>query len=1061
MRITRPFYLGVCLLAILLVGCKNKTESANTVDVQKEEEIDYNRKTHSARTKVLSAEEELAGFDVPEGFVVELVASEEDGVVNPIHIAFDDAGRLWTQTAEMYPMDPVSDIAWHDLLNLMNNPEAQEKDPNFKRALDLYKGKTKGEDKILVLSDIYNGNRPKSNVWADGLAIPQSILPYKNGAYVAQGSELFFLEDSDNDGKADKRTPLLTGFGYTDTHTMTHTLVRGPGDWVHFSHGALNKGKVTSYTSDASMRMDYSKIGRFSLNAKKMEVITAGLQNIWGFKQRGNGQWYGTEANDLGYSIVPMEVGTGYPGIGNERLRPYQPFMPELHKFRVGGTGISGLAFSDDGSAGFPEEWKDVAFLANPITSAINAVRIVREKDGSVTAEHLPDFLKSKDDWFRPVNMEFGPDGCLYIVDWYNKIVSHNELPTTHPDRDKSHGRIFRVRHKSQKPGKITNFYEVPTKDLVSHLKDPILWAKRAAWHQITDRPAYETNGLANELIALVTDKGQDDITRILALWSLEGIGHYNQGVMDQLLNDASDDVKREAIRSLQSFDLGVEVLAKMLQQPAKDANPMIRSQVLRTLDAVGKADQQTISILVDACDPPLEGNQMGGAYERNFERYLARKALENYPRELSKFIASSEAENFETSNLIWASQALPEKEREAVFVKLWKEADNKNFDEPTFIIMAGMLDNANVRNAVLPQLKDLNKAGEHVSLTLKNLSQVQSDKLTSALVGPVKSLLQSGDKDKQLLGLDAVGKLNISSLRNLVFPFVDENSTVETMRFALIALTREPKKNLSALQKMAQMETLDMDLRAVALQNMAKGDINKTEKTLIAWLPKLDATQKEKVISILSQAKEGSTVLKNLLSKEELSSKEFNISSAEKVFQSNPEDPVGKDLFEAVKKRIEEEKLAFTAKLERMMAIAEKGGGDPKKGEQLFQVCLMCHRVGDKGYDYAPALDGSALRENEALLTAILDPNAAVESSYAVFRVTKKDGNSVEGFLVKQDDRGTTIGFMGGSNQFIQANEIATQGFLGGRSFMPKGLIDNYNDEQVADLLAFIKTLK
>lgn len=176
---------------------------------------------------------------------MELVASERDGVVNPIHMAFDDAGRLWTQTAKMYPLDPVANLQGKDLLNLINDSEARLKDPNFKRILDLYKGKTKGDDKILVLSGLYGKNKVNTHIWAEGLTIPQSIMPYKNGAYVAQGSELFFLEDTDKDGKADKRTPLFTGFGITDTHTMAHVLVRGPGDWIHFSHGALNKGEVS------------------------------------------------------------------------------------------------------------------------------------------------------------------------------------------------------------------------------------------------------------------------------------------------------------------------------------------------------------------------------------------------------------------------------------------------------------------------------------------------------------------------------------------------------------------------------------------------------------------------------------------------------------------------------------------------------------------------------------------------------------------------------------------------------------------------------------------------
>lgn len=224
------------------------------------------------------------------------------------------------------------------------------------------------------------------------------------------------------------------------------------------------------------MKIDYSKIARLSLDAKKLELVSSGLNNIWGFQLRGNGQWYGSEANDLGYSVAPMEPGSGFPGIGNERLSPYQPFIPTLHEFRVGGTGISGTAFADDISGSFPDEYKNVAFLANPITSSINAVQIVRNPDGTVSAKHVPDLLTSEDDWFRPVNMEFGPDGSLYIADWYNKIISHNELPTTHPDRDKSHGRIWRIRHVSQKPRVILDFNQVKTEELVNHLKSPSLW---------------------------------------------------------------------------------------------------------------------------------------------------------------------------------------------------------------------------------------------------------------------------------------------------------------------------------------------------------------------------------------------------------------------------------------------------------------------------------------------------------------------------------------------------------------------------------------------------------
>src|SRR5690606_12164060 len=279
--------------------------------------FDLSAQTHSPRTVANSPEQQLAGFTVPEGFVIELVASEQDGVINPIDLTFDDAGRLWTQTATMYPVDPIADIKWNDLLDLINDSEAQRNHPNFKRILDLYQGKTKGDDKILILSDFYGSSKAKAVVWADGLTIPQSILPYKDGAYVAQGSELFFLQDSDKDGKADKRDPLFTGFGFTDTHTMAHTLIRAPNGWIHFSHGALNQGEVTSLKSNQKLRLDYSKIGRFSVDGKSMEIVSSGLNNIWGFQLRSTGEWYGSEANDLGFSVAPMEPGTGFPGIGS------------------------------------------------------------------------------------------------------------------------------------------------------------------------------------------------------------------------------------------------------------------------------------------------------------------------------------------------------------------------------------------------------------------------------------------------------------------------------------------------------------------------------------------------------------------------------------------------------------------------------------------------------------------------------------------------------------------------------------------------------------------------
>ena len=1019
------------------------------------------KKTQSVRTKVYTPEQELAGFKVPEGFVIELVASEKDGLINPIDLTFDDAGRLWTQTAMMYPLDPIADIQWNDLLKLMDDPEAQKNHPNFKRILDLYQGKTKGVDKILVFSDLYGKNPVKTNIWADGLTIPMSILPYKHGAYVVQGSELFFLNDADRDGKSDQRTPLLTGFGFTDTHTMAHVLTRGPGDWIHFSQGALNKSGVTSLKSDVKLKIDYSKIARFSLDAKKMELVSSGLNNIWGFQLRGNGQWYGSEANDLGYSVAPMEPGTGFPGIGNERLSPYQPFIPTLHEFRVGGTGISGTAFADDASGSFPEEFKNVAFLANPITSSVNAVQIIRNPDGTVTAKHLPDLLTSEDDWFRPVNMEFGPDGSLYIADWYNKIISHNELPTTHPDRDKSHGRIWRIRHVSQKPRVILDFNQVKTEELVNHLKSPSLWEKRAAWHQISDRPISETKDLAMSLKALASNESQDEVTRIHALWSLEGIKHYDATLLSFLLKSPLHDLRREAVRSLASFSLNPAQMASSVKELMEDKNPAVRSQVLRTLSEVGGADQSVIDILVRASKPEIPGNSMGGAYERKFERFLARRALEQYSGELQTYLNTPIATDIPEANILWAIQALPVKQKETAFLKFWPKSNIKTLDESAFIGIAEMLGNKEIYEAVKSVFQNPVHAAAYTQIALQNQARVQSPELTQMLLVPISTLLKSDSQPNIDLALDAIGRFKMDKLREAIISLINDQTPDNTLKLTLKALEINPKASQEVFRQIVQNKKLSFEVRAAALNSLSKASPTEGEIALLKWIPELKATEKAEMVSILAGSNQSAAVLMNVFGQKGLDLSAFNLSSAERIVNANRSDQRGQAIMEGVKKREEEKKKAFDGELKRYMVIANKNGGNPNEGKKLFQTCLLCHQVGNKGQNIAPALDGSASREYEAIITAILNPDAAVESSYAIYRVKKKDGQSLEGYLVNKDARGTTLAFMGGSRVFIETANIQNQGFLGGRSFMTKGLIDNYTDKQVADLLSYIRTLK
>lgn len=1017
-------------------------------------------KTHSGRTEALTPEEQLHMFDLAEGFVIELVASEKDGIINPIDLTFDDKGRLWTQTARMYPLDPISDVQWQDLLALMEDEKKQAEHPAFKKVLDLYQGKTPGRDQVLILDHFYDEDKVRVSVFAEELTIPMSILPYKNGAYVMQGPELFFLDDTDQDGQADLRKRLFTGFGYTDSHTMGHTMIRGPGNWIYFSQGALNKGKVTSVISGAEVRMDYSKIGRFNLEGTKMELVNSGLNNIWGFQLRGDGQWYGTEANDLGYSVVPMEAESSFPGIGNERLRPYQPFVPVLHDFRVGGTGISGLAFAEDASGTFPSEFANVAFLANPITSSINAVRIVRNSDGSVSAEHLEDLVTSEDDWFRPVNMEFGPDGCLYIADWYNKIVSHNELPTTHPDRDKKHGRIWRVRHVSQKPSHVPDFYSMSTPDLVQYLSSPSVWAKRAAWNQIMERPIEETVELGNSILQIVGNPDADEITRIHALWCLESLGVFDEEWMSTVLRSESESLIREGIRSLASFDLDTETIVDLAGPLVFHPNPQIRAQVLRTLGEIQSASPQSIGLLVKACRPELPGNEMGGSYERRFERYLARKALENYPDELKQYLEQTTFSEITPGNMLWASQALPDHDRKKFFLRYWPEIKNDPLGESDFAALMTMVTDPDVFQAMEKHMTIAEPAEDYIRFSLSHLNQIRSEAVGKLLLHPVRSLIRADEKEKIELGLNAIHQFNIEGLENDLLGLDKTQLSEQSLGNLIKILGSDARSHLPFMEQILGDDLLKFSTRLSALSHILRVDQMKGFIGIDRYFPGIEEEERKKMIQFLSTDASGVEAILKLYKSGYFNKTLFDASSVDRIVEISNSNLESLELKRHFEQKTEGGPVDIADKLKKYTQIAREVKGDVFRGEKLFASCLLCHRVGDAGQDLAPALDGSKYRTDEALLTAILDPDAAVESGYSVYRVVKTGGSIVEGYLVEKNEAGTTLAFVGGSTSFIPKEEIQSESFLAGRSFMLKGLIDEYSDQQVADLIAYIRSI-
>ncbi len=1007
-------------------------------------------KTLSDRKGALTPAEQQETFTLPEGFVIELVASEENGLINPIDIAFDDAGRMWTQTAQMYPLDPVSGMSWGDLLKYLEDDPAlvEQKFPEYKRVKDLYQMKTKGEDKILLIEDPTQKVEGQIKVYADGLSIPQSILPYKNGVYVAHGSEMLYFEDTDGDDQADRHETVLTGFGFNDSHTMSHLLVRGPGEWVHFSHGALNAGKVKAVKSGNTQHIQYSKIARFSLDGERIEVLNNGINNIWGFQLKAKGQWYGTEANDMSFSLIPFHPMMGYPSIGNDKIRPYQPIAAPVHQFRVGGTGLSSLAFDENGAAGFPAEWQNIGFLANPITNTINSVVCDRNPDGSLVSEHKADFLTCSDDWFRPVNLEFGPDGCLYIVDWYNKVVSHNEVSRDHPDRDKAHGRIWRVRHESQVPGQIPNLKTVPNAELVSHLTAPIIWQKRAAWQQIVDRDAQE---LVPALTAQFHNSTLDATTRIHTLWALEGLGAYQHDFMIAVSNDGDPDLRREIVRSIATFQPSIEQVVELVTPLANDPHYMVREQVLRTLAEINVANQDSIALLMNACVPAGSSNRFGHGYEANFQRFLARKAFELYPTELSEFLQSDRAKSLPQHSLDWATEAVGHTLKKQLFIQNWK---GQKIDKELLMSVVPLVESKEVFDLIRPQLS----TPEFLQLALEVQPEVDSQLLHKAVIPGMKNLVDS-DEHRPLV-MKVANAFRSDAIDHQLPKHGLRLKPEDVSADMIDAIGINPGAGGSILLRLVQSPQASLANKARALSRLypryKKAEVYKAAQALAASLTPAD---QESLVSALAQTSTGSALLLELFAEDLLPTSGLSAELCERIASFNAAHPVSARLLEEGQAKHAAAEEERTQKLAQYIKATETLEGNPQIGQAMFNSCLACHQAGGQGYDIAPALDGSANRDIHHLLTAIVKPNEAVEGGYRIYRVVTVSGDIHEGYMYSNTDYGVTLAYMGGAKQFIPRHRIRQQRHVN-TSFMPSSF-GNFPDQTMVDLVSYIKTLK
>lgn len=573
--------------------------------------------------QALSPEAEKACFSLAPGCAIELVLSEPHAR-KVVDVNFDDAGRMWAVTASEYPLDGNEDA----------------------RAAELYR--SGGHDQVLVVERPWGATCTTPRVFADGLVMPMAVLPLEFAAIVQHGPEILKLVDDDHDGRAERREVLLSGFGIEDSHLLPHRFLRGPDGWIYMAQGAFNHSLVRD-RSGRETRFDFCKVGRFREDGSRFELVATGLNNIWGLVFDERGEFLAQEANDMGYGVVPLVHGASFPGIGQDRFRPFGPVHPPGTELRFGGTGLSGLAFAEGLRYGLFEPLDGpTVVLANPIERKVQAV-LWRGRGSQSKFTSLRELVTSTDPCFRPVAVHYGPHEDLYIVDWYNPIISHNEVPRTHPDRDKLHTRVWRMRHAAQgaRPA-LADATTANEEELKAQLVSRSQFEARAAWHQIVAR---EELGLAGFLTAVVRNAAElGTAERLRALWCLEGLQLVDLKLAAEMLADAAAPIRRCAVRAFAASAADFDTLLALPRDPGADPDLEVRCEWLRALASAPADEVRALERLLARVPAPDERESAvaeqdrvvtltGRSLEGMRERMWIRIALEGREQTLERWV--------------------------------------------------------------------------------------------------------------------------------------------------------------------------------------------------------------------------------------------------------------------------------------------------------------------------------------------------------------------------------------------------------------------------------------
>jgi putative membrane-bound dehydrogenase-like protein len=961
-------------------------------------------------SKALSPAEEQSTFSVPEGFRVELVASEP-AVVDPVAMAFDERGRIFVAEMRGYP--------------------------NGGRGTGTI---TSGQIRLLEDRD-GDGVYETSTVWADNLRFPTGLMPYRGGLLVANAPDLLYLEDSRATGKADRRRVLYTGFDVANIQQLLNSLQFAHDNWIHACAGMAG-GTITSVEKPDMPAVSLRGRGiRFRPDVPgSLEPTSGGGQ--YGLSADDWGRWFtATNSQHLRHIILPdrylrrnsslavRAVTLDIPEHGAAckvfRKSPFEAWRVERTAQRVGSELAKRLPSTELVPGGYvtsacsplvytadllPAEYRGSVFVCDPANNVI--IRDTLTPKGATFVARRGhaecEFLASTDNWFRPVYLTLGPDGAIYVLDFYREVI---ETPLSLPEdikarvnlESRGRGRIWRITTaaKGSRPTRF-DLSKAGTAELVAELGSGNSWRRLTAQRLLVER---RDAAAVEPLLALAGPKNPP-LARLHALWTLEAFGKLTPALIESALNATEPGLRENALQLAEGWLGKSKSLDAAVLACASDADPRVRFQAALTLGQ-------------------MQGPEAATALAQLFRR---------------------------SDNDTWTQTALLSSASQSAASLLTALAEDAEFGrapaQRALLNQLASLVGSRASDAELAQaLALLGTPGKEPT----PLQIALLDGLGQGLANSSRSLATLWNNPPAVLA-DAVAKARTLFVQAASVARDGKRSPTERAEAARL-LGHGPYAPLaSAATELLSPQTPPEVQLAVVRALAGQTDRGVAELLLQAWPAAGPNLRRELTEALFARSDRLAALVDALENKQVLAAQ---IDPA-RLAQLRKLPDAG--LRQRAVKVLAGQQAPDRARVVESYRSALELTGDVERGKKVFvKNCATCHKLDGVGHNVGADLL-AALRNKtaDALLIDILDPSREVDPRYLTYVVTTKRGQSLTGVVVAETAASMVLRRGEGAEDTILRTQIDSVESTG-KSLMPEGLEAQVSKQDMADLIRYL----